>query len=170
MRGAVAHVVSYDGLGPGRLAGRFVSGRFLLGRVNALGAEMSGHLAPEELVGRLRAHARPVGLTAGFGGRIALVDGLVHHQDIRRALGLPRQVPTERLRAALPFALVAPPIKALWHIRGVRVVAADLGWSAGVGPEARGLGEAVLMTMAGRRGAACELTGPGAERLVRRLG
>jgi hypothetical protein len=65
---------------------------------------------------------------------------------------------------------LAPPIKALWHLRGVRVVATDLDWSGGAGPEARGTGEAVLLVMAGRRGVACELSGPGADRLVRRLG
>lgn len=108
--------------------------------------------------------------TAGFGGRIALVDGLIHHQDIRRPLGMPRDVPAERLRAALPFALLAPPIGALWHVRGVKVIATDVDWSGGVGPEARGTGEAVLMVMGGRCGVARELTGPGADALVRRLG
>ncbi len=29
---------------------------------------------------------RPRGLTSGFGGGIALTDGTIHHQDIRRAL------------------------------------------------------------------------------------
>jgi hypothetical protein len=36
-------------------------------------------------------------LTAGFGGMIALVDGTIHHQDIRRALGHRRTVPADRL-------------------------------------------------------------------------
>ncbi len=106
-------------------------------------------------------HAIPSGLPAGLCGRIALVDGLVHTQDLRRPLGLPRVVPAGRLRAALPFALVAPPIRALWHVRGVRVVATDVDWAGGAGPEARGPGEAVLMVMGGRRRVACELTGPG---------
>lgn len=94
----------------------------------------------------------------------------MHHQDIRRALGASRDVPVDRLLAALRFALVAPPIKALWHIRGVKVVATDLDWSAGAGPVARGSSEAVLMVMGGRRGVAGELTGPGADRLAQRLG
>lgn len=54
--------------------------------------------------------------------------------------------------------------------RGVKVVATDLDWSGGTGPEARGGAEAVLMAMGGRRGVAGELTGPGAPRLVKRLG
>jgi uncharacterized protein (TIGR03083 family) len=170
VRDVVAHVVSYDRLGAAALAQRFVRGRLLLDRVNQVGVDEHRERDPQELVALLRRHAVPSGLSAGFGGRIALVDTLVHAQDVRRPLGLLRSVPAERLRAALPFALLAPPLRALWHVRGVRVVATDVDWAAGAGPEARGPGEAVLMAMGGRRGAARELTGPGADRLVRRLG
>lgn len=170
VRDVVAHVVSYEGLGALGLAKRLVKGRFLLGRINDVGIGELRHREPAELVALLRQHVHPAGLTAGFEGRVALVDEMVHQQDIRRPLGLPRDVPAERLRAALSFALVAPPIMAPWHIRGVKVVATDVDWSGGVGAEARGPGEAVLMAMAGRRGAAQELCGPGADRLVGRLG
>jgi hypothetical protein len=68
-------------------------------------------------------------LPARFGGRIALVDGLIHHQDIRRPLGQPREIPTERLRHALNFALIAPPIGGFRRARGLRLVATDLDWA-----------------------------------------
>ena len=147
VRDVVAHVVSYDGLGAAGLARRLGGGRLLLDRVNAAGVAEHRDRDPQELVALLRQHAVPSGLPAGFGGRIALVDTLVHTQDVRRPLGLPRRVPAERLRAALPFALLAPPIRALGHVRG-----------------------AVLLAMAGRRGVAQERSGPGADRLARRLG
>ncbi|MGH3432566.1 MAG: hypothetical protein ACRDQB_06995, partial [Thermocrispum sp.] len=35
----------------------------------------------------------PRGLTAGFGGRIGVLDGMIHQQDVRRPLGLPRTIP-----------------------------------------------------------------------------
>lgn len=170
VRDVVAHAVSYEGVGPGDLARRFMQGRFLLNRTNTVSLAQHREQEPAELVALLRKHVTPSGLTTAFGGRIALVDTLMHHQDVRRPLGMAREVPAERLRAALPFALVAPPIRALWHIRGVKVVATDIGWSGGAGPEARGTGEAVLMVMGGRRSVAGELDGPGAERLARRLG
>ena len=170
VRDVVAHVVSYEGTGPVALARRVARGRFLVDRINAVALDEHRQDDPHQLIRLLRQHAAPTGLTAAFGGRIALVDGLMHHQDIRRALDRPRDVPAERLRAALPFALVAPPVKALWHVRGVKVVATDIDWSGGVGPEARGTAEAVLMVMGGRRGVARELSGPGADRLVKRLG
>lgn len=166
----VAHVVSYDAVGAAELTRRFVQGRFMLNRINGVSLNQHREREPEQLVAMLREHVTPRGLTAAFGGRIALVDTLMHHQDIRRALGIPRDVPVDRLRVALPFAFLAPPVKAMWHVRGVKVVATDLNWSGGTGPEARGPGEAVLMAMGGRRGVAEELTGPGAPRLVKRLG
>jgi uncharacterized protein (TIGR03083 family) len=170
VRDVVAHVVSYEGLGATGLAKRFLQGRLLPDRVNAAGLAASRARTPEELVRVLREHVVPSGLTAGFGGRIALTDGLIHQQDTRRPLGLPREVPVDRLRVALPFALTAPTVRGIWNVRGVRVIATDVDWSSGRGPEARGSGEAVLMAVAGRRGAARDLTGPGADTLARRLG
>jgi hypothetical protein len=65
--------------------------------------------------------------------------------------------------------VIAPDIGGLWRIRGVRLVATDLRFSAGAGPEVRGAAEALLMTIAGRRGVAGELSGPGQRKLVRRI-
>lgn len=170
VRDVVAHIVSYGHLGVTGLAKRFVQGRLLLTRINSLGVAELDSATPAELLALLRRHTKPQGPLAAFGGRIALVDGLIHHQDIRRPLGLPRQVPRDRLEQALPFAMIAPPLRVGWHVRGVRLVANDLDWAAGRGPEAQGPGEAILLCIAGRRGLAHELTGPGAEVLVQRLG
>ena len=68
------------------------------------------------------------------------------------------------------MALIAPDIRGLWRIRGVRLVATDLRFSAGAGPEVRGEAEALLMAMAGRRGVASELSGPGRAKLAGRIG
>jgi hypothetical protein len=114
-------------------------------------------------------HLQPCGLPAALGGRVALVEALIHHQDIRRPLGLPRAIPPERLLPALRTALIAPDIGVLWRIRGVRLVATDLGFSAGAGPEVRGTAEALLMTIAGRRDVMSELSGPGQRKFAGRL-
>jgi hypothetical protein len=65
--------------------------------------------------------------------------------------------------------LIAPDIAGIWRIRGVRLVATDLDFSAGIGLAVRGEAEALLMTIAGRRGVAGELSGPGQRKLVRRI-
>lgn len=157
----VAHVISYEELGPFGLLGRFVRGGFRPDRVNALGVREYGRLTPDELVGFLRHHLRPRGLTAAFGGGIGLTDAVIHHQDIRRALQLPRQVPSDRLRAVLPIALSAPVLPAKRLVRGLTMVATDLTWHSGEGPEVTGPAEALLMVTAGRAAALPELDGPG---------
>jgi uncharacterized protein (TIGR03083 family) len=95
---------------------------------------------------------------------------MIHHQDIRRPLGAPRDIPAERLRAVLEFARSAPPIAAKKRIRGLRLVATDVDWSTGAGPVVEGPGEPLLMAVAGRRGAVDELTGPGQPVLAERIG
>ena len=62
---------------------------------------------------------------------MALTEGGIHHQDVRRALGCPRAVPPERLLVTLRLALLGPDTGGLWRIRGVRVVATDLAFSTG---------------------------------------
>lgn len=171
VREVVAHVISYE---------EPVGARDQLRRLRAVGfrpdrlndAALADHVdrSPTDQIAYLREHATPRGPTALFGGRVGLVDAMVHHQDLRRALGRPRTVPADRLAVALPFAVTAPPLRGFWRARGTRLVATDVAFAHGRGAEARGPGEAVLMTMAGRRGAAADLTGPGAETLRRRLG
>jgi uncharacterized protein (TIGR03083 family) len=170
VRDVVAHIVSYDHLGPAGLVRRFARGRFVPDQVNEVGVQEYATLSPDELLATFTNHLRPAGLTARFGGRIGLVDGLIHHQDIRRSLGLPREIPRERLASALPFARVAPPIRAFSRARGLRLVATDLGWTSGSGPAVEGPAEPLLMAMAGRGHAVDELSGPGKPTLLSRLG
>lgn len=170
VRDVVAHIISFDDLGVLGLAARFAQGWFVPDQVNEVGVRRYAELTPDELLSEFNNHLRPAGLTAGFGGRIGLVDGLIHHQDIRRALGLPRDIPAERLAEALPFGRTAPPIRAFWRARGLRLVATDLGWSAGRGPIVEGPAEPLLMVIAGRSHAIDELTGAGKPALAARLG
>ena len=48
------------------------------------------------LLGLLKAYVRPRGFTTLFGGMIALTDCTIHHQDVRRPLGLPREIQVDR--------------------------------------------------------------------------
>jgi len=166
VRDVAIHTVSYDELNTGGLIARFVKGRLSVDRINAIGVADYADRSAQEITALIRAHAEPHGLTGGFGGRIALTDGMIHQQDIRRSLGLPRAIDPQRLRTALDFARFAPTIRGAWRARGVRLVATDLDWSYGKGPEVRGSGEALLMAMAGRRAALDDLDGPGKAKLA----
>jgi len=91
-----------------------------------------------------------------------LVDHLIHHQDIRRPLGAPRIIPEERLVAALGIVPnLAGFVGAKKRVAGLRLVATDVAWSNGDGPEIMGSGEAILLAASGRSVALDELAGDG---------
>jgi uncharacterized protein (TIGR03083 family) len=168
VRQVAAHAISFDELSGRQSVGRFVRGLLIVDRINDVGVADYADRSPEQLIALFRDHAHPHGLTAGFGGRIALTDNMIHQQDIRRALDIPRTIPTERLRTALEFSLYAPTIRGAWRARGLRLVATDSDWSHGKGAEVRGPGEALLMAMAGRSDALKDISGAGLDKLARR--
>jgi uncharacterized protein (TIGR03083 family) len=163
------HTVSYDELSAAGLVARFLKGRLNTDRINATGVADYANRSTQQIVALIRANTEPHGLTGGFGGKIALTDGMIHQQDIRRSLGLLRTIDPERLCTALDFALFAPTIRGAWRARGVRLVTTDLEWSHGRGAQARGTGEALLMVMAGRRAALDDLDGPGKAKLAQHI-
>ena len=169
VRDVAIHTVSYDELDTKGLVTRFLKGRLSTDRINAICVADYTDRSPEQIVAMIRANTEPHGLTAGFGGRIALTDGMIHQQDIRRPLDIPRTIEPERLRTALDFARYAPTIRGAWRARGVRLVATDLDWAYGKGPEVRGSGEALLMVMAGRRAALDDLDGAGKAKLAQHI-
>lgn len=168
VKDVVAHVISYEELGPAGLIKRFAKGWVL--RANEVGVDEFAALTPQQLVEFLRNHLTPKGLTAGFGGMIALVDGMIHHQDIRRALDRPRTIPTDRLVRVLGLVPGNPRLGAGRRIRGLHLQATDVDWEHGRGAEVTGPGEALLLAMSGRPAALADLTGPGLATLAARLG
>jgi uncharacterized protein (TIGR03083 family) len=169
VREVAAHAISFDELRGGALVRRFLKGWLTVDRINQVGVDDYADRTPEELIALIRTHAEPHGLTAGFGGRVALTDNMIHQQDIRRPLGLPRTIDARRLRVALDFALTAPTIRGARRAKRLHLVATDLNWSHGGGPEVQGPGEALLMVMAGRGDALKDLSGPGKGELAQRL-
>jgi uncharacterized protein (TIGR03083 family) len=171
VKDVVAHVISYEELGALGLVKRFAKGWVVLAnQVNQVGVDEFAALSPQQLLDFLCNHLQPRGLTAGFGGMIALVDGTIHHQDIRRSLGRPRSVPADRLERVLGLVPGNPRLGAGRRIRGLRLRATDIDWAHGDGPEVTGPGEALLMAMSGRRAALADLSGPGLATLAKRLG
>lgn len=169
VRDVATHVVSYDELSTPQLVGAFLRGGLRVARVNEVARKRYADLAPGGIIDLVSRNLRPRGLAAGFGGGIALTDGTIHQQDIRRAIGRPRAIPTGRLRAVLDFALTAPTLPARRNVKGLRLVTTDLDWSTGEGPQVTGPGEALLMSMTGRPQALDELDGPGVSTLRSRV-
>ncbi|MFI6866738.1 maleylpyruvate isomerase family mycothiol-dependent enzyme [Nocardia sp. NPDC050406] len=136
-------------------------------KFNELYIRRGSSLSTAQLVERFESTIdRGVGYT--FAPTIALADLLIHHQDIRRPLGRPRDIPVERLSMVLRHP--DPFIRPGRRMRGLRFVATDIAYTHGDGPEVRGPGEAIIMAIAGRAAALEQLDGPGVAILRDRQG
>ena len=92
----------------------------------------------------------------------ALCEAVVHHQDIRRALGRPRHIPAERIKIAAKVLIRMPFLTgASRSSRRISIRATDIDWTWGDGPEVAGTAEAILMALAGRTDAVRDLGGDG---------
>jgi uncharacterized protein (TIGR03083 family) len=153
-----------------------IRGGFRLNRVNADNARRWSRRGPEAILGQLRTNvaedARPVGMPEVA----ALADAVVHAIDIRRALGRQTRVtpaafaPTADFFAEARWPLTIPVGgSARQRIEDVRLVADDVDWSHGQGPEVHGSADSLLLLLTGRTVRPDELTGPGAAKLYARL-
>ncbi|NEK56983.1 maleylpyruvate isomerase family mycothiol-dependent enzyme [Geodermatophilus sabuli] len=124
-----------------------------------------------ELTEVLRRRADSRFTPPGSGPEAPLTDLLVHGLDIRWPLGLPREVPEERVRTSLTFLTAgsAGGIVAKGTLDGLRFEADDIDWAHGGGPTVRGNAEALLLAITGRATALSHLSGDGVPTLRSRL-
>jgi uncharacterized protein (TIGR03083 family) len=124
------------------------------------------HELIEEFRGTIGKRRKPPGTKPAT----VLNDMVVHAQDIRRPLGLTRDVPSERVRVCLDYVKGMQPIYgAKKRVAGLKLVATDMDWTHGDGPEVRGTGEALLMILNGRKDALADVEGPGTATLAARM-
>jgi uncharacterized protein (TIGR03083 family) len=156
------------------MIGMLAKYRFNVPKGSAMGsAEYGSAHTPAEILAMFdtlpNEHVRK-GISRVIKSSEGLLDHVVHHQDMRRPLGLPRQVPEERLVAALG---VAPGLGGFVGSKkrcaGLRLVATDVDWSHGDGPEVAGPGEAILLAVTGRPVVLDELSGDGVATLRERI-
>ncbi|MBX7449508.1 maleylpyruvate isomerase family mycothiol-dependent enzyme [Mycolicibacterium sp. 3033] len=162
VRDVAAHTVGYLDQSLPDLVVNMVRARGDVDRLNARLLSRYSRLSVRQLVEEMRRGAEPRGAGGLYGGRVALIECVVHQQDISRSIGIEHKVPDEHARVALDYARISPVIGGARRTRGVRLVATDLNWSAGRGPEVRGPAEALLLVLTGRvEVVRDELGGPG---------
>jgi len=164
-----AHVLA----GAEQTPGRFLRGMLVTGfRFNALmdrDARSREQLAPQQIVDRLRQRTtttnHPPAPAMAMLGEV-----VVHGEDIRRPVGLPGTVADVAANACLDMYTKATfPVGGKKRIRGLRLVAADTGWSYGAGPEVSGPALSLLLAMTGRAAGMDGLSGDGAPVLGQRM-
>lgn len=96
-----------------------------------------------------------------------LLDSLVHHQDIVRALGRRHDMPPDAAAVAADRARLSGAIVG-WRRPRVRLVATDVAWVRGRGPTVEGPMQELLMLSTGRLPDATLVSGDGVELLAAR--
>ena len=153
--------------------GRFLKGLVMSGyRFNVMTRRDVASLASistGELVRRLRARTtttnKPPAPASPMLGEI-----VVHTEDIRYPLGLAGAPDPEAVAACLAmYARSSFPVGGKKRIPGLRLVASDLDWSEGSGPEVRGPGRSLVLAMTGRRAGLDGLEGDGVALLASRI-
>jgi uncharacterized protein (TIGR03083 family) len=97
-----------------------------------------------------------------------LTDVLIHGQDICRPLGMQRILPEDHLLPVADFVRSTFVFGAKKRTAGLTLMASDIDWTRGKGPEVTGTAEALVMAMAGREATLAELSGEGLATLVAR--
>jgi uncharacterized protein (TIGR03083 family) len=124
----------------------------------------------QQIAAELREHAHSRRLPVVTNYRNILLDVLVHGQDIAIPLGRTRSMPLEAaLVSAERLWTMGWPFWSRRRLRGVRVSATDVDWSAGRGAAVEGPIAAVLLLLTGRPAAFEQLSGDGVAELAARL-
>jgi uncharacterized protein (TIGR03083 family) len=176
VKAVAAHLAYASAMPPQRMVVELVRARGSINRMIGDCGVRDGERPVPVILGQLRYNAKQDVKPMGMPKVAALADAVVHQLDVRRPLGRARKIPEEAFRrAATFFAGTAFPGSLVVggnvrkRVAGLKLVADEVEWSYGEGPEVHGSSEAMLLMLAGRPINDEELTGPGASELYGRL-
>jgi uncharacterized protein (TIGR03083 family) len=164
----VAHLTAAASVGRVRWLSSVLGARFDFDVHNDRRLAEHRGATPEQTLERFRrvvtSTTAPSGHTGAWLGEV-----VVHAQDIRRPLGLPRTPATAAVtEVARSFASRDFTVAGRSTAAGLRLEATDGPFTTGAGPLATGTTLALTMVLAGRRAYCDDLSGPGAEVLRER--
>jgi len=160
VREVAAHLSLAPRMKIGKTLGAFARARGSFNQMVDQTARAEARRPTDELVAELRGIVGSRKLAPGQSLKNALMDVMVHSQDITLPLGVERHMPVEAaVVAADDLWRIGFPFHARRRFAGHRLVATDADWSAGEGAEIRGPIEALVMLLAGRTATIPQLTG-----------
>ena len=169
VRETAAHIVLGAEQTTPHFLGRMAANGFRFNTMMDRDARRTGVLGPDELIGRLRARVTTTNKPPAP-AMTMLGEVVVHSDDIRRPLGLEYHASPDTLIACLEMYKNASfPVGTKKRIAGLRLVATDVDWSHGTGPEVTGPALPMVMAMTGRAAGLDELGGEGLATLRRRM-
>jgi len=168
VRDVLAHMTATAKVTPASFFPKLIGSRFSFGLMladdiaterGASGAETLSHFE-----GVITSQKRPPGPRD-----TVLGETIIHSEDIRRALGLRHDYPTDAVVEVADFYKGSNLIiGAKRRIGGLTLRASDTDWSHGTGPEVTGPILAIVMAMTGRKAALDQLSGDGVATLRER--
>jgi len=149
-----------------------VLGRFSFDRANRRMTAARASLSVAELTALMREHADSRFTPPTMDWHAPLTEVMVHREDIAVPLGLPSDRPAELWGQVLEF-LVSPKARRGFvpgRLPDVGLVASDVDWSYGSGPEVAGPAASLALACSGRAAGLEPLSGPGRESLATWVG
>jgi uncharacterized protein (TIGR03083 family) len=170
VRDVAAHVISAPEAKVGQMAAALVRARGSFNRAAHDETKRLSSRPTRQIVEDYRRLAESRRLAPGTNHKQALLDTLVHAQDIVIPLGRHHDMPVEAARdSAEAFHNNLFPFYARKRLRGYRLEATDTDWTAGDGAVVRGPIAALLLLITGRPAALTQLRGDGVPKLRQQL-
>lgn len=171
VRETAAHIVLGAEQTTMHFLNRMAANGFRFNRMMDRDARRTAARPPDELISRLRARVTTTNHPPGAPVLTMLGEVVVHSDDIRRPLGLRSDVSQDAIVACLEMYKNAGfPFGTKKRIDGLRLVATDVDWSHGSGPDVTGPGLPMVMAMTGRAAGLDGLGGEGLAALRSRMG
>jgi len=161
VRDVLAHMTSAAKLTPPAFVGRMIGSGFSFDKAQEKGVAAERGASPADTLANFESVVtsvkHPPGPTQTWLG-----ETIVHSEDIRRALGIQHEYPTDAVVTVADFYKGSNLlIGSKNRIDGLTLRATDADWSHGTGPEVSGPILSLVMAMTGRKAADDDLTGDG---------
>ena len=172
VRGVAAHIMTGPTGSMGDFLAAWVRSGLSVERTNQRLTSVRAMLPIRELTSQMREHAESRFTPPTLDWHAPLSDVMIHREDITVPLGLPSDRPVDPWRHVLDF-LVTPKARRGFvrgRLPGVRLVATDVDWSHGTGPEVTGPAAGLALAISGRAAGLADLSGPGRESLATWVG
>ncbi len=163
IKNVIAHLAMEWNYSIPKIAWRMIKARGNFDKVSDQIAKADGaKFTNRQFVEQIRANLDHKFKPPGAGYDAPLSDWVIHGLDMRRPLGIERDISGDRLRVVLDTA-IGPKARKFFgnDISGVRYEATDLDWSHGSGPLVSGPAQDIVLYLGGRRAGLERLGGDG---------